>query len=320
MNSGPSGLDLRTHGKITIQMELWIPITIAAAFLQNLRSTLQKHLKGALGTTGATFVRFGFGVPFAALYWAILMWGFGFEFPHLNYSFALWLIIGATSQIFATFLLVHLFSFRNFAVGNAYSRTEPMQTAIFAFVLFGATFSIGAIIAICVAVVGVMLISVAQTKITPKSLLTSLFSKTALIGLSAGTLFGLSAIGYQTAARNVVSDTFLVQAATTLLIGISFQTIVMLLFMVSNDRSELTRVRKAWKPALAVGFVGATATFGWFAAFTLQQAALVKVVAQIEMLFSFGSSVLIFKEVINKTEIAGCLLIVCGIFCLVLFA
>lgn len=301
-------------------MELWIPITIAAAFLQNLRSTLQKHLKGALGTTGATFVRFGFGVPFAALYWAILMWGFGFELPGLSFGFAFWVVIGAISQIFATFLLVHLFSFRNFAVGNAYSRTEPMQTAFFAFVLFGAEFSIGAIVAICVAVIGVMLISVAQTKITPRSLIASVFSKTALIGLSAGTLFGLAAVGYQTAARSVVSDVFLVQAATTLLVGISFQTVVMLLFMISRDYDELARVRKAWKPALAVGFVGATATFGWFAAFTLQQAALVKVVAQIEMLFSFGSSVFIFKEVINRTEIAGCLLIVCSIFCLVLFA
>ena len=34
-------------------MELWIPITIAAAFLQNLRSALQKHIKGRLSTAGA---------------------------------------------------------------------------------------------------------------------------------------------------------------------------------------------------------------------------------------------------------------------------
>ena len=51
-------------------MEFWIPITIAAAFLQNLRSTAQKHLKGVMGTTGATFVRFGFGLPFATLFLA----------------------------------------------------------------------------------------------------------------------------------------------------------------------------------------------------------------------------------------------------------
>ncbi|WP_299935583.1 DMT family transporter [uncultured Pelagimonas sp.] len=301
-------------------MELWITITIAAAFLQNLRSTLQKHLKGVMGTTGATFVRFGFGLPFAALYWSVLIWGFGFEPPDLSAKFALWVIIGALAQIAATFLLVHLFSLRNFAVGNAYSRTEPMQTAIFAFVLFGTEFSAGAIIAICIAVMGVMLISVAQTKITPRNLLVSVTSPTALIGIGAGTLFGLAAIGFQTAARSVGSDVFVVQAAATLLIGISFQTAVMLLYMLLKDPGELVKIRRAWKPAFAVGFVGATATFGWFAAFTLQQAALVKVVAQIEMLFSFGSSIFVFKETPNRTETIGCLFIVASIICLLLWA
>lgn len=300
-------------------MELWIPITIAAAFLQNLRSTVQKYLKGFMGTTGATFVRFGFGLPFAALYWSILMGVLDYPLPQLTATFFIWTFIGASAQIAATCLLVHLFSLRNFAVGNAYSRTEPMQTAIFAFVLFGVEFNLAAIIAIAIAVVGVMLISVAQTTITPRNLIVSIFSRTALIGLGAGTLFGLAAIGFQTAARSVLADFFVVQAATTLLVAISFQTTVMLLFMLAYKRDEIYRIMAAWKPALLVGFVGATATFGWFAAFTLQQAALVKVLAQIEMLFSFGSSIFVFKETINRLEVWGCVLIVSSIVCLVLF-
>jgi drug/metabolite transporter (DMT)-like permease len=299
-------------------MELWIPITIAAAFLQNLRSVMQKQLKNTLGTTGATFVRFGFGMPFAALYWIILIWFFGNELPNFAPSFALWVIVGAAAQISATFLLVHLFSLRNFAVGNAYSRTEPMQTAIFAFILFGTHFSAGALVAICIAVVGVMLISAAQTKTTPRSLLTSIFSKTAAIGLAAGTLFGLAAIGFQTATRSVISDAFLVQSATTLLVAITFQTLLMISFIAIRTPKELARIRQAWKPALLVGFCGATATFGWFSAFALQEAALVKVLAQIEMLFSFTASVFIFKEIIGKIELIGCLLIVSSIICLVL--
>ena len=70
--------------------------------------------------------------------------------------------------------------------------------------------------------------------------------------------------------------------------------------------------------ALLVGFVGATASFGWFTAFALQQAALVKVVAQIEMLFTFASSIFFFKETLNRKEIIGCLLITAGILLLVL--
>ncbi len=38
-------------------IEPWIALTVAAAFFQNLRSALQKHLKDRLSTAGATWVR-----------------------------------------------------------------------------------------------------------------------------------------------------------------------------------------------------------------------------------------------------------------------
>ena len=46
-------------------MELWIPVTLAAAFSQNLRNALQKTLKGRLSTWGATASRFVFAAPLA---------------------------------------------------------------------------------------------------------------------------------------------------------------------------------------------------------------------------------------------------------------
>ena len=269
-----------------------------------------------MGTSGATFVRFGFGVPFALLYWAVLIFGFGYDLPGLSLVFAIWLIVAAAAQIGATFLLVHLFSLRNFAVGNAYSRTEPVQTAVFAFVLFGVQFSVSAVLSIVFAVIGLMVISVARSELTLRSVAFALIGRTALIGLGSGTLFAVAAVGFQTAARSVQSDDFIVQAATTLAIGILFQSALMLVFL---EKEELSRVRSAWKPSLLVGFIGATATFLWFAAFTLQEAALVKVVAQVEMLFSFAFSVFIFRESINAMDIGGCVLIVSGISCLILF-
>lgn len=115
-------------------MELWIPVTLAAAFLQNVRSAMQKHLKKVMGTTGATFVRFGFGVPFALFFVGVLNLAAGYPFPALNAGFAR--LVGGVSQITATFLLIHLFH-RNFAVGTAYSRTEPAQAALFGLLFLG---------------------------------------------------------------------------------------------------------------------------------------------------------------------------------------
>jgi drug/metabolite transporter (DMT)-like permease len=110
------------------------------------------------------------------------------------------------------------------------------------------------------------------------------------------------------------------QAGTTLAVVIVFQTVVMLAWMVMRDRAELGRIAAAWKPSLIVGLAGATASFGWFTAMTLQQAALVKVLAQVEIIFTIASSMLIFKESINRLEIAGTLMIVAGVVVLVLYS
>ena len=97
---------------------MWIEITVAAAFFQNLRSALQKRLKAHLSTTGATFVRFGFGLPFAAIY-LLTLESFGFETPAPNFEFACYVVFAAISQIAGTALLVLAFSYRNFMAATA---------------------------------------------------------------------------------------------------------------------------------------------------------------------------------------------------------
>lgn len=299
-------------------MELWIPITIAAAFLQNVRSAVQKHLKGVMGTTGATFVRFGFGCPIAMLIVAILHLGWDYPLPLLNASFLIWMMLGGISQIAATFLLVHLFSFRNFAVGTAYSRTEPAQAAVFGLVFLGERITPGNLTAIGISVLGVMLISVAHVQVSVRSLLTSVGSRTALIGLASGSMFGFSAVAYRAASLALGGPNFMMQAAFTLAWTTLFQTVLMSAWMLWRERAEFARIGKAWKMSLLVGVAGALASFGWFMAMTLQQAAIVKSLAQIEMIFTFASSVFFFGERINRLETIGCLLIVSGILILLL--
>ncbi|MEN0086890.1 MAG: DMT family transporter [Pseudomonadota bacterium] len=303
-------------------MELWIAITIGAAFLQNIRSSFQKHLKGKIGTTGATFVRFGFGLPVAAFYAVLLVWLGGYELPKLNGSFAIWVCIAAMAQIGAQACLVALFAWRNFTVGTAYSRTEPVFAALLAFVFVGEVLPLIGLVAVIVTVFGVILISVARPKegerVTPHAMLTSLSTKPALIGLASGAMFGASAMGYRVASTSLDTPHFFVAAVTTLLVAITAQTLVMLIYMAAREPDQFGKIAMVWKPAALVGLVGATATFGWFSAFTLQQAALVKVVAQVEMIFTYATSVFIFRERINRMEIVGVTLIVLGICVLLL--
>ena len=299
-------------------MEPWVVITVAAAFLQNIRSTLQKYLKGRIGTTGATFVRFGFGLPFSFIFLGILYYGVGYTLPRLHLAFVGWVVLAALAQIFAQTLLIHLFSYRNFSVGTAYSRTEPAQAALFGLIFLSETVSWVVVLAIAISVAGVMLISVARNEMKPTTLFTSLATRSVAIGLCSGTFFGIAAVGYRGASLSLNGPNFLMQGGVTLCAAITFQTIVMLAFFALRDPVELRRIVAAWKPALAVGFVGASASFGWFTAMTLEKAAVVKAVAQIEMIFTFASTVFIFKEKINRLEIAGCVAIVIGILVLLL--
>ena len=297
---------------------LWIPLTIAAAFLQNVRSALQKHLKGELGTIGATFVRFGYGFPFAIIYLAALVVLFDFDMPRFNPAFIGWVVLGGIAQILATALLVTLFDARNFAVGTTYSKTETVQAAVFALVFRGESISITATIGILVSLVGVIAISAARAPAGLAGIARSWMARPALIGLASGSFFGVAAVSYRGASLSLGGDGFLVQAAFTLAVVLVFQTVVMAAFMALRDPGEITRVIKAWRVAGLVGLSGAVASIGWFTAMTIQNAALVRALGQIELVFTIASSVLIFREKILRLELTGIVLVVAGIIILLL--
>jgi drug/metabolite transporter (DMT)-like permease len=300
-------------------MELWIPITIAAAFLQNLRSALQKHLKGVMGTTGATFVRFGFGAPFAIVFVVLLhIWG-GYDPPHLTLRFAFWAAIGGLAQIAGTGLLVYLFSFRNFVVGTAYSKTEPIQAALFGFLLLGETVSLLTLFAIVTGVVGVLVISVARTGLSRAAFSAALGSRPAMIGIASGAAFGISAVAYRSASLALEGPNFVVQAAVTLACVSVFQSVVMIAWIAVREPVEFRRIGRAFWPSLLVGMAGITASACWFMAMTIEKVAYVRSLGQIELVFTFIASVLIFRENVNRLEIAGTLLIVAGILGLLYF-
>lgn len=299
-------------------VELWIPVTIAAAFLQNLRSALQKHLKGRLSTSGATFARFGFGLPVAFAYVMVLHFAVGFVFPTPNLEFFLWTMLGGASQIGATALLVYLFGFRNFAVGTAYSKTETVQAAIFGIVFLGDSLTWPAILAIMISLVGVMAISLAKTEGGFSSLFKAITERTTVIGLASGALFGISAVAYRGGSLSLEGPHFLMQAGYTLAWATAMQTLAMLIYIRIREPGQLTKIAQAWKVASIVGAAGALGSVGWFTAMTIQNVAYVRALGQIELVFTFIASVVFFREKSTKAEVIGIVLIVAGILLLLL--
>ena len=68
-------------------MPLWIPITVAAALFQNIRTTMQQKIRGVLSVDGANFVRYLYGAPLALGMLAFLVVGTGRQVPSLSPGF-----------------------------------------------------------------------------------------------------------------------------------------------------------------------------------------------------------------------------------------
>ena len=297
-------------------MEIWIPITIAAAFLQNLRSVLQKRLKDTLSTWGVTAARFVFAAPLAALLLIALLASTSQSVPPLNPTFITSGILGGLAQILATGLLIHLFSYKNFTVATAFTKTEPVQTALFGIVLLGDRLSLPVALAILVSLVGVILISIPADAVGRRNFL----DRKALIGIASGGLFGLSAVAYRGTSLSLVEGDVFLRAVTTLAFVTAFQALAVLAYRRLREPGQAGRLLHSWRSAGWVGLVGMLGSLAWFTAFTLQNAAHVRALGQIEVVFMIGASILFFKEKVNAREIIGVLLVSLGILGLVLYA
>lgn len=274
---------------------------------------MQKHLKGQLSTTGATFSRFIFAAPLIVGVLVILVTMGGYSVPEPNFRFAGFMVLGGLSQITATALLVHLFGLRNFTVGTTFSKTETIQAALFGVVVLSDAITAMALLALVISLIGVVMISATD------GMRGGIFNRGALIGIASGTAFAVSGISYRGASLSLGSGDFLIRATFTLACVLVFQTVVMAVWLAWKDSAQIERVLKSWRVSAWVGVAGGLASLGWFSAMTLQNAAYVKAVGQVELLFTFAASILIFRERSSGREVGGILLVSLGILLLLLW-
>jgi drug/metabolite transporter (DMT)-like permease len=162
----------------------------------------------------------------------------------------------------------------------------------------------------------VVILSVAKQTVTARALLYSWSDRPALIGLASGAAFGMAAVSYRAASLSLGGEGFLMQAGFTLACVTVFQTVVMAIYMIRREPGQLGKVIRSWRVSGLVGLAGMGASVGWFTAVTIQNAAYVRALGQIELVFTFVASVFIFRERTNAKEVAGILLIVAGILVL----
>jgi drug/metabolite transporter (DMT)-like permease len=290
---------------------LWAAFTIIAAASQTARNAMQRELIVKLGTLGATHVRFLFGFPFAVVLLIGVLAVTGTPLPRAGLAFWPWVFAGSVTQILATALMLAAMGERSFVVAIAYIKTEPIQVAVFGFLVLGDALTLPMIIAILVATAGVIIMSFKPRGGTKADLLPT------LLGLGSGAMFALSAVTYRGAILSVSDTSFVMAATFTLTVGLAMTASLLSLYLAWRNRAVLIATIRAWRPSLFAGLMGALASEFWFLAFALATAASVRTLGLVEVLFAQAISSFVFKQPTSRREAAGIVLVVVGVALLI---
>ncbi|WP_166141211.1 hypothetical protein [Methylosinus sp. RM1] len=287
----------------------WAVFTLTAAGGQTLRNALQRDLTDRLGAAGATFVRFLFGCPFAFLVLAAACAITNVAPPVPDARISLLIAAAATLQIAATALMLVSMKQRSFVIVTALLKTEAVQIVVFGLVFLGESATPALAFGVVCATFGVMALSLPD----PAAALRDASWRPIFYGLASAALFGGSTILYREGVLRLGGASFVVAAATELLLGLVLQTALILLYLGVFDRGGLAAILAQWRESLSAGLLGALATLFWFLAFALETAPRVRTLALIEVLFAQMVSRRMFAQRTGAREWLGVVMLIAGV-------
>lgn len=289
---------------------MWIPITLAAATFQILRTARQHELRRHLDVVPAGFVRYAFGLPFALLAFLITFGIAGSDLASPPLRF--WPIItgAGIAQILATIALLRSFRMRDFAVGTVYVKTEVIIIAIVSAVALGESLAPLGWLSAVVCMVGVAWLA-APDRITDIVRLAG--DPAALMGIVAALGFALSATGIRAASNSLGDGPTWNRALLTLTVMLGIQTLVNGTQLAATSPRALRDVFANWRLAIPVGVLSVAGSACWAVAVTLTDATRVRTLGQVELVLAFAISVLWLHESHQRAEYLASALVLVGV-------
>lgn len=292
---------------------VWLPAALLAGLFQAWRTALQQRLRAELTVNGAGLVRYAYGAP-VALGLALGYLGLrGLDAGAPDAVFALWATGAAIAQLFGTNLLIMAFGHRNFVVGTAFSKTEAVQASIFAWIVLGEHLSPAVIAGIVAGVAGVLLLALGGRRMKAGELVAALGQPAALCGLGAGALFALTSVFVKQATLSLAQPDLIARALVTLAAVTAIQTALLGSWVLLREPGTWLKVLQTWRTSGQVGLLAALGSACWFTGFATAPVALVRVVGQVEVLFTLGFGRFYLRERTRPHEIVGLLLVACGV-------
>ncbi len=295
----------------------WLVATLVAACFQVARTAMQRRLGGDMGPNAAGFVRYVFGAPVALGAVAAIAL-VSPPLPSPTWRFLGLVSVAGLAQIVGTNLLIRSFDLRDFAIGTTYSKTEAAQVALFSAVLLGEPLPEAAWIGVLLCLAGVVLLACRGDLRAVGTVLRARGDRAMWAGLGAAGGFGLAAVCIRGASNSLGEDRPIVRALMTLATMNTLQTLANGAWLLARARSELSAIRRRLGHSVGVGLLSVGGSAGWAIGMTLQNAAVVRTVGQIDLVLAFLVGRFVFKEQRRRSEVAASLVIVAGVVAILL--
>ncbi len=295
---------------------MWIPITLAAATFQILRTSRQHRLRSVLSVNAAGFVRYAYGFPLAVVACVVTFGLARATVPGIPLRF--WPIVAGAgvSQILGTLALLRAFDLRDFAIGTVYAKTEVILVAVVSAVALGEPLAPLGWIAALVCMIGVAWLA-APTRLG--DVLTDARDPAALMGLLAGAFFAVAAVGIRAASTSLDDDGTWNRALLTLTVMLGIQTALNGAQLATDGTRQLVDVARAWRAALPVGVLSLCGSAGWATAVTLANAAKVRTLGQVELVMAFAISAWVLHQRHTRAEYVASALVLLGVVGVIVF-
>ena len=289
---------------------LWIFCTIVASLSQVFRNLLQRKIDKNVDLLTASWSRFIFIFPLALIFVTYTLQA-GY---HTN-KFILLSILAACLQITGNCLVVSLFRSGHFIVGMTFVKSEVVQTVLIAHFVFGEYFGISKTMSVILASIG--LLSLLDFKYSGgfKAIFNKQNTKLIATGLAAGLTFAVCGFVIRGSIEELklafVNRSIFASSMQSVLWMILLQNVLFIIIKAFQGKLKYA-VKEIYHYKSKFFVISMLSFFGsvfWFLAFAMTSVTNVKLVGQIEMVFSFLLSHFLLKEKLYTRQKLGIVLV-----------
>jgi drug/metabolite transporter (DMT)-like permease len=160
---------------------------------------------------------------------------------------------------------------------------------------------------------GVMVLSTGGRRMGPLDFLRALGQPAAICGIASGFFFALTAIGIRRATQALETPDPIRAALIVLAVTVCLQVLMQGSYLLLRERDQVRAVFANWRIAGQVGLLSSVGSACWFTGFATAPVALVRIVGQVEVAFTFAFSRFYLGERMMRSEGVGLILVVMGV-------